>query len=469
MEMIEADVSSRYGFVRVLLSLCGLLGVAGLIIGTSFSQQEKNLHSGMLMHRIQRGSLEVIVRGEGILQSEENHEFKSKVRGRNAVLWIIDSGSYVEEGDELVRLDSLFIQEQVDERTKYSNWSQSAADNSAARVARAKIELEQYQNGRYQTELLNIEKAIAMAESALQSAKDQLKHGKQMSASGFLNDTRLDDRQFVVDRTKRNLAYQRTKLHVLKNFTYEEELQRLKGNLTSVEATHNANVERAMADGSRRDRAVEELDYCVIKADRSGLVIHPNAAAWEKAPIAEGTQVWKDQVLLVMPDLDRMQVKIGVHEQSVKRVKVGQKSTVIMGNRTVEGEVSEVASITKPAGWWTGNQVRYDTLISLPIAENQLPGMSAEVEIKVAEYSDVLKIPVAAVVSVGDSNFCWVSSGDGPQRIQIELGDAGESFHVVESGLVEGDEVYMNPFAFETLEEQMEPTSDVTTSTSSPN
>ena len=199
MEMIEADVSSRYGFVRVLLSLCGLLGVAGLIIGTSFSQQEKDLHSGMLMHRIQRGSLEVIVRGEGILQSEENHEFKSKVRGRNAVLWIIDSGSYVEEGDELVRLDSLFIQEQVDERTKYSNWSQSAADNSAARVARAKIELEQYQNGRYQTELLNIEKAIAMAESALQSAKDQLKHGKQMSASGFLNDTRLDDRQFVVD------------------------------------------------------------------------------------------------------------------------------------------------------------------------------------------------------------------------------------------------------------------------------
>ena len=95
--------------------------------------------------------------------------------------------------------------------------------------------------------------------------------------------------------------------------------------------------------------------------------------------------------------------------------------------------------------------------------------MSAEVEIKVAEYSDVLKIPVAAVVSVSDSNFCWVSSGDGPQRIQIELGDAGESFHVVESGLVEGDEVYMNPFAFETLEEQMEPTSDVTTSTSSPN
>ena len=184
----------------------------------------------------------------------------------------------------------------------------------------------------------------------LQSAKDQLKHGKQMSASGFLNDTRLDDRQFVVDRTKRNLAYQRTKLDVLKNFTYEEELQRLKGNLTSVEATHNANVERAMADGSRRDRAVEELDYCVIKADRSGLVIHPNAAAWEKAPIAEGTQVWKDQVLLVMPDLDRMQVKIGVHEQSVKRVKVGQKSTVIMGNRTVEGEVSEVCLLyTSPS------------------------------------------------------------------------------------------------------------------------
>jgi multidrug efflux pump subunit AcrA (membrane-fusion protein) len=215
-----------------------------------------------------------------------------------------------------------------------------------------------------------------------------------------------------------------------------------------------------MADRSRRDRAVEELQYCVIHADRSGMVIHPNAAKWENGPIAEGTNVHKDQVLLLMPDLEKMQVKIGVHESSVKRVKVGQIAEVRLGDRVVTGEVAEVASITKPAGWWTGNQVRYDTLIKLPIAENQLPGMSAEVEITVAEYPDVLQIPVAAVVESASGDYCWVKTLQGPKRVKIDLGDSNDIYHVVEFGLDEGDEVYINPYAFETLTEQVESSSE---------
>ena len=191
------------------------------------------------------------------------------------------------------------------------------------------------------------------------------------------------------------------------------------------------------------------MQYCVIKADRSALVIHPKAAKWENGPIAEGTNVHKDQVLLLMPNLEKMQVKIGVHESSVKRVKVGQPAQVMMGNRVVTGEVSEVASITKPAGWWTGNQVRYDTLITLPPAENQLPGMSAEVEVTVATYEDVLQIPVAAIVETEQGAFCWVKTPEGRERTKIELGDNSESFQVVLAGLNEGDEVFINPYAFE--------------------
>ena len=133
---------------------------------------------------------------------------------------------------------------------------------------------------------------------------------------------------------------------------------------------------------------------------------------------------------------------------------------MVMGDRVVEGAVSEVASITKPAGWWTGNQVRYDTLIALPYAANQLPGMSAEVEVVVANYDDILLIPAAAVVDSNERHYCWISGASGPERIEIELGDQGESFYVVQSGLSAGDDIYMNPFAFETLAEQMEPSEE---------
>ncbi|MCP4303224.1 MAG: hypothetical protein GY783_21795, partial [Gammaproteobacteria bacterium] len=129
-------------------------------------------------------------------------------------------------------------------------------------------------------------------------------------------------------------------------------------------------------------RALEELEYCVVKAERSGMVLHPSAARWKNAPeIEEGATVHKDQILLLMPDLSQMQVKIGIHESIVDRIVPGLPARVTLPERTLDGEVASVASVTSPAGWWTGNVVKYDTVIKLPSGEDLKPGMSAEVEV----------------------------------------------------------------------------------------
>lgn len=422
------------------------LGWAAITLASSF---EKADASSAMTHTVTRGDMLVTVEEQGTLESAESLEIKSKVRGYNAVLWIIDSGTFVNEGDELVRLDALFIQEQVDERTKYANWSQSGADGSAARVARAQIAVEEYDQGRFQSELLTLKKDVAIAKATLQNARERVRHISVMAESGYLSELEVEEKQFAVKQAELNLQLKQTQLEVLNKFTYKEQLQTLKGELTSVTATHKANVERAMADNSRRDRAVDELQYCVIKAPRSGLVIHPNAAKWETAPIAEGTNVHKDQVLLLMPDLDQMQVKVGVHESAVKRVKTGQTANVALPTRTQQGVVSEVASITKPAGWWTGNQVRYDTIVSLPSEPGLRPGTSAEVEIEVAFHEDVLLIPVASIVQQNDRSYCWVQEFDGPSRREISIGDSNDVFTVVTDGLLEGDKVLLNPYAHE--------------------
>ena len=435
-----------------LIAVC-VLGCTAITLAGNFKQTDAQ---GGLTHQISRGNLIVTVEEQGILESAENIEIKSKVRGRNAVLWIIESGTFVKEGDELVRLDSFFIQEQIDERTKYSNWSQSAADGSAANVARSEIAISEYEQGRYHSEVMALEKDVVVAEATVRNAIDKLQHVTVMAKSGYTNELEIEAQDFVVKQAKLNLSLKQTELEVLKKFTFKEQMQTLNGNLTSAEARHKANVERAMADASRRDRAVEELQHCVIKADRSGLVIHPNAAKWETGPIAEGTNVYKNQVLLLMPDLQQMQVKIGVHESSVKRVKTGQKAKVTLTDGILDGVVSDVASITKPAGWWTGNQVRYDTLVTLPSQPNLRPGMSAEVLITVAEHQNVLLIPVAAVVEQDERFFCWVQTAPKdkftkPVRKEIQIGDSNEVFSVVEDGLLEGDFVLLNPAAHEQL------------------
>ena len=435
---------------RKQLTVAIVVSACLISVGLYAAKRMRSEDTGPKMtHVVSRGRLVVTVVEQGMVESSENTEIKSQVRGRNAVLWIIPNGSFVKKNQELLRLDSLFIQEQIDERTKYANWSQSAADHSAARLARAKLAVAEYERGRFVAELMRKEKELVVAEADLSNKRDQLSHTRTMARSEYESQLKVEDQQFAVDQAILNVELKRTELEVLKNFKKKEELQTLKGNLKSVAATHGANVERATADGSRRDRAKSEIKYCSIRAPRDGLVIHPNAAKWESGPIEEGTRVHKDQVLLLMPDLSQMQVKVGINESIVDRIKKDLKANVIVPGLELQGTVSSVASVTRPAGWWTGNQVKYDTFVSLPSHRLLRPGMSAEVEVIIAEYDDVLTIPVASIAESEDGYFCWVktASGDIEKRV-IEVGDSNDVFTIVTSGLAEGDEVMLNPAAY---------------------
>ena len=402
-----------------------------------------------LTHTITRGDLLVTVREQGTLESSDNTEIKCKVRGQNTVIWVVESGTVVKPGDELVRLDTLFIEEQISERSKYAHWSRSAAERSTADVVAAELAIEEYLQGRYVSQLKTLQKDLAIAESNLRTAKNMLDHAEMMAERGYVSELEVEEKRFAVTQAKLDVEVKETEIDVLKRFTKAEQLETLKGNLAADKARNAADIERAYADAHRRDRALEELEHCVVSAERGGLVIYPSAAEWKNTPdIEEGATVHKDQVLLLMPDLSKMQVKIGIHESIIGRIKPGLATRVTLPDRTLDGEVSSVASVTRPAGWWTGNVVKYDTIVRLPQAEDLKPGMSAEVEVIMARYDSVLTIPVAAVVEMEGGYACWVSTPEGPQRRTLELGDSNDVFMVVQAGLEEGEQVVLNPLAF---------------------
>ena len=73
--------------------------------------------------------------------------------------------------------------------------------------------------------------------------------------------------------------------------------------------------------------------------------------------------------------------------------------------------------------------------------------MSAVVDIVLASYSDVLKVPVAAIVESADGYLCWIRKDGQIERRNVTLGDTNDEYTVVESGLSEGDEVVLNPLS----------------------
>jgi HlyD family secretion protein len=432
----------------------GLLAIGGVAVLASAAVLMPRIGSTReigpeLTHTVTRGDLIVTVTEQGTLESADNTEIKCRVRGQSTVIWVIEGGTEVEPGDELVRLDTLAIEDAISERTKYAHLTRSGAERARADVARAELAVPEYLEGRYRAQLMTLEKDLAIAESNLRTAQNMLAHAEMMGERGYVSGLEVEEQGFAVTQAELNVDVKKTEIDVLERFTKAMELETLKGNLNAARARFTAEEERAQMDAERRDLALEELAHCVIKADRSGLVIYPSAAAWKNAPeIEEGATVHQDQTLLLMPDLSRMQVKVGIHESIVDRIKPGLAARVTLPDKTLDGKVSSVSPVTRPAGWWTGNVVKYDTIIRLPSVPGLKPGMSAEVEVILARHENVLTIPVAAIVETAQGDFCWVKTAKGvKQRRTLQLGDTNDNFIVVKAGLKEGDEVVLDPVA----------------------
>ena len=402
-----------------------------------------------LTHSIRRGDLIVTVTEQGTLESSNNTEIKCKVRGYSTVIWVIEGGTEVKAGDELVKLDTKRIEDAVSLQTTNAHTARATLERSKAEVAKAEIAIEAYLEGSYRRQLKSLEMALKIAETNLATARKMLEHTQMMFMRGYVTDLEVEGNAFTVTQAELELKVIQTELDVLNKYTKAMELETLNGNLTATRSKLEADKAGLAMDEGRRDLAKKELEYCVVKAERDGLVIFPSAAAWKETPdITKGATVRKDQVLLLMPDLSKMQVKVGIHESIVDRIKPGLAARVTLTEQTLDGKVSSVAAVTRPAGWGTGNVVKYDTIIELPAAAGLKPGMSAEVEVVLDRYKDVLMVPVAAVLETAEGDFCWVKTAKGAQRRSLRLGDTNDSFIIVKAGLKEGEEVVLNPLAF---------------------
>ena len=412
--------------------------------------QDDIVHKHHLTHTVSRVPLTVSLKEQGTLESSENVEIICKVRGENIITSVVENGAYVKEGDVILTLDSLYIDEQISERSKYAHWSRSGAEHWRATANYRQLKVAEYLEGRYVTQVMSKELERVLKESALLADNKMLAFNMQQFEKGYVSKDHVDQIRRQIDKSVVDLDLLNTDLKVLKEHTKKSEMARLEGELKVAQAQFEASDERAEADASRRDRAVEEKAFCTILAPKDGLVIHPRAASWKWAPdIVIGGSVYKEQVLLLMPDLDQMQVKIGVEEEVIDNISVGMKTIVTLpGREPFEAKVSEVADIARPPIIGSGDVVRYDVIVALPKLEDLKPGTSAKLEIVMNELEEVLTIPVAATVEIDEQTYCWVETKTGVEQRLLETKVGDDVFVVVTDGVHVGEKIVMNPLLY---------------------
>jgi HlyD family secretion protein len=451
----------RGGRKRMWL-IMGLVG-AGALAVTVIPDTGSSQDSGpRLTYTVKRGDLIVTIIEQGTLESKENTEIKCKVRTETVpITWVIESGSKVEPGDVLVRLATLAYEDRLNQVSRWVHSARATLARSTANTKRAQLAVSEYLEGRYRTQLMTLQKDLAIAESNLRTAQNMLAHAETMAQRGYVAALDLERSTIAVTQAQLNVGVKQKEIGVLTDYTKAMELETLKGDLAAGRARHEANKAQLKNAEAQLILCQGDLANCEVRAEKRGTVIYPTGQPWERVPeIEEGANIYMGQTMLLMPDLSQMQVKLGIRESFIDRMNTGLTARVALPNRTLDGEVTSVASVAKPAAWWNGNTVRYDTVVTLGSVTGLMPGMSAEVEVIVAEHRDVLTIPVAAIVDTAQGVFCWIKTETGPVKTSLNLGDSNDRFTIVKAGLQAGDRVLLNPLALEEAKALTEQPSD---------
>ena len=156
------------------------------------------------------------------------------------------------------------------------------------------------------------------------------------------------------------------------------------------------------------------------------------------APVSEGT------ILTLYPDL-QMNITIGIDETDILALKEGQETEITVesiGETVYPGSVVEISKVADTSTGVT----QYSAEVLLDKAPGMLPGMTADVDIKIEGNENALIIPVDALHQTSTGYFVYTSFDEETQqygdKVDVVAGMQNDNYAEILSGLQEGDTVY---------------------------
>ncbi|MFM7248406.1 MAG: efflux RND transporter periplasmic adaptor subunit, partial [Planctomycetaceae bacterium] len=396
-------------------------------------------------HTVDRGPLTISVTEDGSMVSDENVDIVCGVAGGATIIWLIDDGARVTEGTELVRLDSSKLSEDVSAQKIAFEKARAANIQAEKDFAAAKIAVEEYTEGTYKKELRKADSDVTAAKERLQSARNQLEHGERMFRKGYITPQQLDAQKSAVERADLDLGTAEIAHDVLERFAKPKMITELTSKRDAMEAKRDSERAALELEMAKLERLSSQLSKCTLTAPKDGLVIYANERNRQaETEIKNGAKVNEGTTIIRLPNLERMRADVEVHESKVDKIRTGMRARIKVQGREFEGTVTAVAN--RPQSNWMSTAKKYVVQVRLDGEPGEVrPGVTAEVEIIVADLADVISVPVAAVMEKRGQFFCAVRKGDSVERRAVKLGMGNDKLVEITEGLEDGEAVILNP------------------------
>lgn len=344
------------------------MAVGTWFVWSKLSDTGPTFKGQLIVHTVKRENLQLVVTERGTLEAAQNRDVTCQVKASKGstiattIRWVIDDGTHVEQGDELVRLDDSGLQEQLKtqmivrdkarnewrqaEATQKITASQSESDLATAKVTKelADLDLNKFKEGDMHQQTADVGGRILMAESDLEQWQDRDVWLDRMVSKGFLTPKQAQSDRYRLQGAELALKKVHEEENVLSKYTFvrtskelqskideaKRSLERLKTQSVLKEEQTQSDTETKKSvyvqEKARAEEIEDEIRKCVITAPQDGLVVYyvPDQMRFgggQQSIIAQGEPVREGQKIMRIPNLSQMLVNVRVHEAMRAKVR----------------------------------------------------------------------------------------------------------------------------------------------------
>ncbi|MBI1748755.1 MAG: efflux RND transporter periplasmic adaptor subunit [Acidobacteria bacterium] len=348
-----------------------ILVVPLVIVGVGFRMLWKTQQAtagNFITATISQGDIRYKVSATGVVQAVTTVQVGSQISGRIQNLYA-DYNSVISKGQLLAQIDPATFSAAVDRSKALLATAEASIKTAEASLANRRAEL------------LNAKANSEATRVAETDAKRALARSQELFQAGLIPARDLESVQATADQA--TARHEQARAQVTQS---EAQIRSASAQLEQAKA----QVQEAKANLEMSDI---NLKYTTILSPIDGVVIERNVDAGQTVAASLQTPT----LFLIAQDLTRMQVLAAIDEADIgsisENARVEFTVDAFPGERFA-GKIQEIRLNAKTVQ----NVVTYSVVISVENPHLKLrPGMTASISIIIAELSDALKVPNAAL------------------------------------------------------------------------
>ncbi len=478
--------------VRNIIIACSALLVTGGVLAAMATANDRStsFSSSMATYTVNRAPLSITLTESGTVKSRDQYVVKNEVEGRTSIIFVIDEGTVVDEGQLLIELDSSELEDRlVDQQIQVENSEAdfiSATENLAvvkiqtqSNVSKAELDnqfaiedKQKYLEGEWPKQLMEAETDVTLKDEELRRTTDEFNWSKRLYEEKYLSETEYRADELAMKRAQLQLALANENLKLLQNFTHKRQIAELdsaieqmmltlervrresSSDLVQAEARLRARQAELKRQQDRLRKIEDQIAKTKIYAPAKGMVVYATSSefSWrgDTEPLDEGQEVRERQELIHLPTADSMMVRMQVHESSLGKVKTGQQVRIkidAMPESYFTGRVTRIAPLPDAQSVFMNPDLKvYDTDIMIDGVHPELrTGMSCQATILIEDHLDAIAVPLQAVVGRGDQSLVYVISGNQAVAREVKTGLDNKAMVHITDGLRAGERVLLAP------------------------